>query len=56
MSTPAVNTQPAYCPNCENDDAVVPSEVIRDEDEKTILFSISYRCIYCDTEYDPDNP
>lgn len=56
MSAPAVNTQAAYCPNCEKDHAVVPAEVIRDDDERTILFSISYRCIYCDERYDPENP
>lgn len=56
MSSPAVNVQPAYCPNCGNDDAVVPADVIRDPDEETILFTIAYRCIYCNEQYDPDNP
>lgn len=56
MSSPAVNTQPAFCPSCENDNAVVPAGVIRDSEEETILFTIAYRCIYCDERYNPDNP
>lgn len=53
---PAVNVQPASCPNCGNEHAVVPSGVIRDEEEPTILFSISYKCTYCGEQYDPTNP
>lgn len=56
MSTPAVNVQPAYCPNCDRENAVPPSGVIRDPEEQTILFSIAYKCIYCGEEYDPENP
>lgn len=56
QNTPAVNVHPAYCPSCDTRTAVVPSGVIRDEDEPTILFSISYQCVHCGTVYDPDNP
>lgn len=55
-NAPAVNVQPAYCPGCEREDAVVPSGVIRDDEEPTILFSISYKCIYCGDKYDPQTP
>lgn len=55
-NTPAVNVQPAHCPNCDRDDAVVPTGVIRDEEEPTILFSIAYKCSFCGEAYDPDNP
>ncbi|MFB6079559.1 MAG: hypothetical protein ABEJ81_00950 [Haloferacaceae archaeon] len=55
-NAPAVNVQPAYCPNCDREDVVVPSGVIRDDDEPTILFSIAYRCVYCGTEFGPENP
>ena len=55
-NTPAVNVQPADCPSCGNEHAVVPSGVIRDQDEPTILFSISYDCTYCGETFDPNNP
>jgi transposase-like protein len=55
-NAPAVNVRAAYCPNCDNEYAVVPSGVIRDEEEPTILFSISYKCTHCGEIYDPSNP
>lgn len=55
-NTPAVNVRPAYCPNCGTEDAVVPTGVLRDDDEPTILFSIAYKCVHCGEGYDPQNP
>lgn len=55
-NTPAVNVQPAHCPNCDSDHSVVPTGVLRDEEEPTILFSITYKCTYCGEQYDPENP